>query len=38
MGLSDPVMEAVPHAVRAVEKILEQVQRKEGADVDVHAD
>ena len=38
MGLSDPVREAVPHAVRAVEKILEQVQRKEGADVDVHAD
>jgi hydrogenase maturation protease len=38
MGLSDQVREALPHAVRAVEKILEQVQRKEGADVNVHAD
>jgi hydrogenase maturation protease len=38
MGLSDQVREALPHAVRAVEKILEQVQRKEGADIDVHAD
>ena len=37
MGLSDPVREALPHAVRAVEKILEQVQRKKGAD-NVHAD
>src|ERR1700744_5299455 len=38
MGLSEPVREALPHAVRAVERILEQVQRKEGADSDVHAD
>jgi hydrogenase maturation protease len=44
MGLSDEVRLALPHAVRAVEKILEQVQRegqfqwKEGADSDVHAD
>jgi hydrogenase maturation protease len=38
MGLSDQVREALPHAVRAVEKILEQVQEKEGADIDVHAD
>jgi hydrogenase maturation protease len=38
MGLSDQVREALPHAVRAVEKILEQVQRKEGADVNVHVD
>jgi hydrogenase maturation protease len=44
MGLSDQVMQALPHAVRAVEKILEQVQRegqvqrKEGADGNVHAD
>jgi hydrogenase maturation protease len=38
MGLSDQVREALPHAVRAVERILEQVQRKEGADSDVNAD
>src|ERR1700761_8191747 len=38
MGLSDQVREALPHAVRAVEQILEHVQRKEGADNDVHAD
>jgi hydrogenase maturation protease len=38
MGLSEQVREALPHAVRAVERILEQVQRKEGADSDVHAD
>jgi hydrogenase maturation protease len=38
MELSDQVREALPHAVRAVEKILEQVQRKKGADIDVHAD
>jgi hydrogenase maturation protease len=38
MGLSDEVREALPHAVRAVEKILEPVQRKKGADIDVHAD
>jgi hydrogenase maturation protease len=38
MGLSDQVREALPHAVRAVEKILDQVQRKKGADIDVHAD
>ena len=38
MGLSEQVREALPHAVRAVEEILEQVQRKEGADNDVHAD
>jgi hydrogenase maturation protease len=44
MGLSDQVRGALPHAVRAVEEILEQVkregqvQRKEGADTDVHAD
>lgn len=37
MGLSDQVTEALPHAVRAVEKILEPVQRKDGAD-NVHAD
>jgi hydrogenase maturation protease len=39
MGLSDPVREALPAAVRAVEAILEQVQRTtEGADDGVHAD
>ena len=44
MGLSDQVRDALPHAVRAVEDILERVQqedqilRKEGADTDVHAD
>jgi hydrogenase maturation protease len=44
MGLSDEVRLALPHAVRAVEKILEQVQREgqfqreKGADSDVHAD
>jgi hydrogenase maturation protease len=43
MGLSDEVRLALPHAVRAVEKILEQVQREDqfqgkGADSDVHAD
>ncbi len=38
MGLSEQVREALPHAVRAVERILEQVQPKEGADSDVHAD
>ena len=44
MGLSDQVREALPHAVRVVEEILEQVkregqvERKEGADTDVHAD
>ena len=39
MGLSDQVREALPAAVRAVEEILEQVQRKEeGADDGVHAD
>jgi hydrogenase maturation protease len=44
MGLSDQVRMALPHAVRAVETILEQVQRegqiqrKEGAGSDVHAD
>lgn len=37
MGLSDQVREALPHAVRTVEKILEQGQRKKGAD-NVHAD
>lgn len=40
MGLSDEVRLALPHAVRAVEKILEQVQfqREEGAGSHVHAD
>jgi hydrogenase maturation protease len=44
MGLSDQVRDALPHAVRAVEKILEQaqqedrIQRKEGGESDVHAD
>ena len=44
MGLSDQVREALPHAARAVEEILEQVrkedqaQREEGASNDVHAD
>lgn len=44
MGLSDQVRQALPHAVRAVEEILEQVrkedqtQREEGATNDVHAD
>ena len=44
MGLSDPVRQALPHAVSAVEEILEQVrkedqaQREEGATNDVHAD
>jgi hydrogenase maturation protease len=37
MGLSDPVREALPTAVRAVEAILEQVQREEGADDGVQA-
>ena len=32
MGLSDEVREALPAAVRAVEEILDQVQREEGAD------
>jgi hydrogenase maturation protease len=38
MGLSDQVRQALPHAVRTVEKILEQIQPEEGADTDVHAD
>jgi hydrogenase maturation protease len=44
MGLSDQVREALPHAARAVEEILEQVgkedraQREEGASNDVHVD
>jgi hydrogenase maturation protease len=39
MGLSDQVREALPAAVRAVEEILEQVQRKdEGADNGVQVD
>jgi Ni,Fe-hydrogenase maturation factor len=38
MGLSDQARKALPHAVRAVEKILEPVQRKKEADIDVHAD
>jgi hydrogenase maturation protease len=38
MGLSDEVRAALPHAVRTVEKILEQIQPEEGADTDVHAD
>ena len=39
MGLSDQVREALPAAVRAVEEILEEVQRQEeGADNGVHAD
>jgi hydrogenase maturation protease len=37
MGLSDQVQEALPAAVRAVEEILEQVQREEGADDGVQA-
>jgi hydrogenase maturation protease len=32
MGLSDEVREALPAAVRAVEEILDQIQREEGAD------
>lgn len=31
MGLSDQVRAALPHAIRAVEEILEESQRKEGA-------
>jgi hydrogenase maturation protease len=37
MGLSDQVQGALPAAVRAVEEILEQVQRQEGADDGVQA-
>jgi hydrogenase maturation protease len=37
MGLSDQVQEALPAAVRAVEEILAQVQREEGADDGVQA-
>jgi hydrogenase maturation protease len=43
MGLSDPVREALPTAVRTVEEILAQVQREDqiqqegGADIDVNA-
>ena len=32
MGLSDQVREALPAAVRAVEEILDEIQREEGAD------
>jgi hydrogenase maturation protease len=39
MGLTDPVRDALPAAVRAVEEILtEQELREEGADSNVHAD
>jgi hydrogenase maturation protease len=37
IGLSDQVREALPAAVRAVEEILEQSQREEGADDGVEA-
>jgi hydrogenase maturation protease len=37
MGLSDPVREALPAAVRAVEEILNQNQREEEADDGVQA-
>jgi hydrogenase maturation protease len=31
MGLTDPVRDALPQAVRAVEEILDRIQREEGA-------
>ncbi len=31
MGLSDPVRDALPQAVRAVEEILDRIQQEEGA-------
>ena len=38
MGLSAPVLAAVPHAVRAVEEILAQAGRREGVHDDAQAD
>jgi hydrogenase maturation protease len=38
MGLSDRVTAALPHAVRAVEEILEQAHQKEGTDDAEQAD
>jgi hydrogenase maturation protease len=38
MGLSEPVRAALPHAVRAVEEILDQIQGEEGAHEGVHGD
>jgi hydrogenase maturation protease len=38
MGLSEPVREALPHAVRAVEEILDRIQLEEGAHESVHGD
>jgi hydrogenase maturation protease len=38
MGLSDQVREALPHAVRAVEEILEQVKQEEGTHDGTQAD
>jgi hydrogenase maturation protease len=37
MGLSEQVRQALPAAVRAVERILEQVQREEGTHDGVQA-
>jgi hydrogenase maturation protease len=38
MGLSEQVREALPYAVRAVEEILGQIQREEGAHEGVQGD
>lgn len=38
MGLSEPVRAALPHAVRAVEEILDQIQREESAHEGVQGD
>jgi hydrogenase maturation protease len=38
MGLSEPVRAALPHAVRAVEEILNRIRGEEGAHEGVHGD
>ena len=38
MGLSEQVREALPHAVRAIEQILEQAEQEKGSDDGVQAD
>jgi hydrogenase maturation protease len=38
MGLSDRVRQALPHAVRAVEQILEQIEQEKGSRDGVQAD
>jgi hydrogenase maturation protease len=38
MGLSEPVRAALPHAVRAVEEILSQIEQKEGVRDGAQAD